>query len=317
MGTSVDTSAYIGIDLGGTVVKAVAADRQGRVLAKRSVHTHGRDGRDALLARLVDLVAGLRGDLPASHPAIALGLAVPAVVDRAAGVVEFQVVLTPDWNGFPASAALERATGLPTTLANDAQAATLGELAAGAARSYRDAVCITVGTGIGGGLILDGRHYPGSRGMSGVLGHTTVDPAGPPCGCGNRGCLETLASGHAIARAGVEAGLRSPDGGVLDARAVAGLAAAGSEPARELFRRAGALIGIAAANVVLTLNPRAVVVGGGVARAGDLLLEPIRGEIVRRTSVLSAERGGVDVIQSPLAGWAGAIGSAVWAAKGS
>jgi glucokinase len=310
---------YIGIDLGGTAIKAVVTDPEGRVLVRREAATDGHHGRDALITRLAALVDEMRDELRSSHLeafARAVGLSVPGVIGQAEGRVEFTVALTADWNGFLAAAALEVAAGLPTILANDSQAATLGEHVAGGGRGCRDFVCITVGTGIGGGIVLEGRVYTGSRGMSGVFGHMTVVPDGPPCACGNCGCLELFASGTAIAKAGLEAGLGDDGAGEISAERVTELAVAGDDKAREIYRRAGTLLGVAVGNLVLTLNPRAIVVGGGVSRAGNLLLDPLRDEIERRTAVLSAERGGVKVIGSPLSGWAGAIGSAVWAAKG-
>ena len=316
--------AFVGVDLGGTHLKVVVTRQDGTILVRRRAPTKAHADRNELLAQIADLIEQSRAELATAIPSTrltAVGLAVPGVVDAPAGRVEFTVALAPPWNGFAATAALERLVALPTRLLNDAQAATLGEQARGGGRGYRDFVCVTIGTGIGGGLVLDGRLYTGSRGMSGVLGHTTVLPNGPPCGCGNRGCLETLASGTAIARAAraaQEAGsLALPtDPDDLSPGALATAARAGDPVARAIFADAGTYIGIALGNVVCTLNPRAIVVGGGVSQAGDLLLDPIRREIARRTRVFSPERGGVDVIQSPLGGEAGAIGSASWAAQG-
>ena len=319
-----DEPAFVGVDLGGTQLKVVITSEDGTVLGRRRAPTKARADREELLAQIAELVGQVSAELAESRPTMhvgAVGLAVPGVVDALAGRVELTVALAPSWNGFVVTAALERLLSLPTRLINDAQAATIGEQSRGGGCGCRDFVCITIGTGIGGGLVLDGRLYAGSRGMSGVLGHTTVLLDGPPCGCGSRGCLETLASGTAIARAALEARAAgtlpvlsksseaSPD-------AVAAAARAGDQVARAIFATAGTYIGIALGNVVCTLNPRAVVVGGGVSRAGDLLLDPIRDEIARRTRVFSVERGGVDVIQSPLGDEAGAIGSAIWAAQG-
>jgi glucokinase len=318
--------AFIGIDLGGTVLKIVATRPDGTILGSRRVKTESRLPRAAILGRIAALVGQLRDEIAASSSAsrlTAVGLAVPGVVDAPAGRVEFTVALAPEWNGFAAVATLEELIGLPTVLINDAQAATVGEHVQGGGRGYRDFVCITVGTGIGGGLVLDDRLYTGSRGMSGVLGHTTVIPDGPLCGCGNRGCLELVASGTAIARTARQRELafatvdRAGDDDAYSPRAVAAAAVAGDARARALFEEAGTYLGVALGNVVCLLNPRAIVVGGGVSRAGELLLEPIRQEIKRRTAVFSEERGGVEVIQSPLGGDAGAIGSAQWAAQGA
>jgi glucokinase len=316
--------AFIGIDLGGTVLKVVATNDDGVILASKRAATAARDPRDELVAQIARLVQDVRSELGRTAPSAdvkAAGLAVPGVVDAPAGRVEFTVALNPEWNGFAARDALEEHINVPTLLLNDAQAATLGEHAQGGGRGYRDFVCVTVGTGIGGGLVLDGRLYVGSRGMSGVLGHTTVIPDGLPCLCGNRGCLETVASGTAIlraARTAREAGelTGSSDRVELTVKELAVMAQNGNNVATRIFADAGTALGIALGNVVCTLNPAAIVVGGGVSRAGALLLGPMREEIARRTSVFSPQRGGVDVIQSPLGDDAGAIGSAMWARQG-
>jgi glucokinase len=317
-------TAFIGIDLGGTDLKIVVMSDDGTILGARRARTEASSSRDAILAQIVFLVGQLRDDIEASDPSTqfaAIGLAVPGVIDATAGRVEFTVALEADWNGFLATTALEQLLGLPTFLINDAQAATFGEQMLGGGRGYRDFACITVGTGIGGGLVMDGRLYSGSRGMSGVLGHTTVLPDGPLCGCGNHGCLEMVASGAAITRAAKQTKLAHAFGDEpvgIDSlpRAVADAARNGNEIAKNIYEEAGVFLGIALGNLVCILNPQAIVVGGGVSQAGDLLLEPIRREIKQRTVVFSEERGGVDVIQSPLGTDAGAIGSARWASRG-
>lgn len=309
----------LGIDLGGTAIKAVTLAPDGRILWSRKVATCAEEGREAVLERLTALMASALGAAAPSR-IVAAGLAVPAVVDMGAGRVEKVANLTLDWNGFPLRDALQARSGLPIFVLNDVRAATVGEQVWGAGRNYRNFVCIAIGTGIGGGLVLDGKLYTGSRGAAGELGHTTIVPDGPLCGCGNRGCVEAMASGWAIARdalALVEAG-----DGELAARArsqqptaeqVAQAALNGSQGARTIFTRAGTWIGLVLANLICALNPEAIVVGGGVAEAGDLLLEPIRQEIARRTVVFSRQRAGVEVLRSPLGGQAGAIGAAAWA----
>lgn len=314
----------IGVDLGGTTIKAVAATEAGDVLGRRRVATDASEGREAVLGRVAGVIAQLLAEVPVPTAASAVrgvGVAVPGVLDAGSGRVEFTVALTPDWNGFAASTALEHLIKHPVSLMNDAQAATLGEQVWGGGKHYRDFVCITVGTGVGGGLVLDDRLYTGSRGMAGVIGHTTVLPDGPRCGCGNRGCLEVVASGAALARAAqaaIEAGdidLARLTGTRTPAPEQVAQAAAANKRAREFFHQAGTYLGLGLANLVCILNPMAIVVGGGLSGAGELLLAPIRREIEARTSVFSSERGGVEVIQSPLAGEAGAIGSAAWAMR--
>ncbi len=310
----------IGVDLGGTETKLAGVDRQGTVLTRATVQTDARVSGAHLLEQTVRLVRQTMRELEDAGTVEAIGLAVPGVIDRAAGRIELTVALTNEWNGYPAGPAVAQEIGKPVLLMNDAQAATEGEHRAGSGRDFQDFLSITVGTGIGGGLVLNGELYEGSRGMSGVIGHTTVLPDGILCGCGNHGCLETVASGQAIQRAArnaVEAGSWHPTVPIddLSAHVIAFLAHAGDPVARAFFTDAGTVLGIALANAICLLNLEAIVVGGGVARAGELLLDPIRREIHQRTTVFSPERGGVTVVQSSLDGYAGAIGCALVALR--
>jgi glucokinase len=236
------------------------------------------------------------------------------------GTLELLSNFTSEWDNFPIKADMERRTGLQAFVLNDVRAATVAEQMWGGGRPYRDFISIAIGTGIGGGLVLEGRLYGGSRGAAGEIGHATMVPDGLPCGCGNRGCLETVASGPAIARVAREAIER----GARDLAELAGTerptpaqvaqaAERGSETARAVLEEAGRWLGLALGNLICALNPEAVVVGGGVAAAGDLLLGPMRDEIARRTVVFPPARGGVTVVQSPLGGRAGAMGAAGWA----
>jgi glucokinase len=317
------TPIGLGIDLGGTEIKALTLAPDGRILWSRRMATGAAEGREAVLVRLVELiVCAVRSSHPGSIRS--LGVAFPGVLDMATGRVEKIANLTPDWNGFSLRDELETRAGLPVFLLNDVRAATVAEQTWGAGRGYRDFICIAIGTGIGGGLVLDGRLYLGSRGAAGELGHQTVLPDGPLCGCGNKGCLETVASGPAIMRAG-RAAIEAGDGelaaliGSIEPtpQDMANAAAKGSVTAESIFARAGEWIGLALGNLVCALNPEAIVVGGGVAEAGELLLRPIRREIERRTIVFSRERGGVEVLQSPLGPRAGAMGAAAWAMQRS
>jgi glucokinase len=311
--------AFLGVDLGGTEIKAAVLAEDGAVLARRAIGTRGREGRDAVMDRIVGLGEWARGEVGEAQLA-AVGVAVPAVLDMKRGRVELMTNLTHDWNGFLMRDALQQRMALPAVLMNDVRAATLGEQTWGAGAAYEDFICIAIGTGIGGGVVIGGRMMMGSRGAGGEIGHITMVADGPACNCGNRGCLEAVASGPAMSRmAGeaIEGGddiLASLSGSLHPApHQIAHAAERGSATANRIFQETGRWIGQALAGVICVLNPRAVIVGGGVARAGELLLEPIRREIERRTVVFSAERGGVEVILSPLGGEAGAIGAGAWA----
>ncbi|HEX8917974.1 MAG TPA: ROK family protein [Chloroflexota bacterium] len=313
-----DRDAVLGIDLGGTDIKAAILDRAGQTLWQERIATGAKEARDQVIQRLEDLVALALQHSPA--PIRSAGFAIPGVVDMQTGRLEKLSNFTPEWDGYLLRDDLERRTGLHISVLNDVRAATVAEKTWGAGRGFQDFICIAIGTGIGGGLVLNGSLYQGSRGAAGELGHQTVVPDGPLCGCGNRGCIEAFASGPALtraARAAIEAGdmklVELSGSSNPTPYAISQAAVQGSETARSIFEHAGTLVGRVLANLVCVLNPEAIVVGGGVSEAGDLLLQPIREEIARRTVVFSPERGGVQVLHSPLGGRAGAIGAAAWA----
>lgn len=307
----------LGIDLGGTEIKAAIVRRDGEVIGSRDVATLGREGREAVLGRMVELV---RWASDVSGVPLAVGIALPGVVDMETGTVELLTNLTTDWHGFGLRDEMRARTGLPVTILNDVRAATLAEHLWGAGAAYTDFLCIAIGTGIGGGMVLDGRLFMGSRGVGGEVGHMTVVPDGPRCSCGNHGCLEIMSSGPALmgaARLAIEQGdselSRLAGSTAPTPKDIALAAARGSDGAVRVFNDAGRYIGQAAGSLICFLNPQAVIIGGGVASAGDLLLDPIRAEIRRRTIVFSPERGGVDVLPARLGSMAGAIGAAAWA----
>jgi glucokinase len=309
---------FTGIDLGGTEIKAAVVREDGAVLGRRTVLTLALQGRDAVMERIAGLVEWAR-DVAAPHAACAIGVAVPGVLDAQTGRIELVANLTTDWNGFAMRDALARRTGAVAALMNDVRACTLGEATWGAGRPYTHFICVAIGTGIGGGVVIDGRIVGGSRGAAGEIGHMTQVPDGLPCGCGNHGCLETVAAGPALMRAartaiaGGDRALETACGGEPTPAALARAATAGNETARRIYADAGRQIGQALGSLVCVLNPQAIVVGGGVAGAGDLLLEPMRREIAARSAVFSPARGGVEVVPGALGSDAGAIGAAAWA----
>jgi glucokinase len=211
---------------------------------------------------------------------------------------------------------------LPTALLNDVRAITNGEWRFGAGRGVDSLAVFAIGTGIGGGLVMNGQLHLGLGGTAGELGHITIDYNGPVCGCGNQGCLEAVASGPAIAAMGLKAitqGLSTRiaeisenDLNRVTAKLIAQAAREGDEIARDIYGRAGFYLGIAAANICVTVGPRRIIIGGGVSRAGDLLLEPIRRTLREHVTVMPVEQ--VEVVLSQLGDNAGVIGVACWAA---
>jgi glucokinase len=282
----------VGVDLGGTNAK-LAVVEHGRVVHTGQIATRSEDGPDAVLARVAELARS-------AGPADGVGIALPGLFDD-----DGRAVLLPnlhgDWAGRQVRAPLEQALGIPVALVNDGHAFALAESLLGAGAGGGTVMAIVCGTGVGGGLVLDGRLYLGLRDRAGEFGHHTVAEDGPLCECGNHGCLELYAGARAIARA---AGRPSFDEAVAaardgDGRAVAALA------------RAGTLIGLAIANVAIFLAPDRIVVGGGVAAAGDLVLEPLEAELRRRARV--APLDDLAVVPAALGSFAGAVGAALFA----
>ncbi len=281
----------LGLDLGGTNIKRVVLD--GDVIVERdSEPTRSDEGVGAVLNRLAALARE-------AGPVASVGVALPGLFDT-----EGRAVLLPnlhgDWVGRPIADPLADALGRPVRLINDGHAFALAEARIGAARGAEDVLCIVCGTGIGGGLVIGGRLHLGVEDRAGEVGHHTVVEDGPLCGCGNHGCLETLAGARAIAAAAQQP---SFDDVVAAARR-------GDERAREAIRRAAAYMGIAIANLTIFITPGRVVVGGGVAEAGELLLDPLRAEVERRAGRV-APLHAIEIVPATLGADAGAVGAAL------
>ncbi len=288
---------HLGLDLGGTNIKAAVVDSSLGVLATDACPTQAVDGEAAVLERVASL--GRAVTAPFGEP-VSAGLALPGHFDAETGTASLLPNLLGDWAGRPIAGPVGSALGLPVTLVNDVRALTLAELRLGAGRGAQDLVCIALGTGVGGGVVIGGRLHLG-LGHAGEIGHTTVDPDGPLCGCGNRGCLDRMASAQSIAAAA----------GRADVAEAGEAARAGDQVARAAFARAGEYVGRVLAGAVVLLWPERVVVGGGVADAGLLLLEPLRAELRRRASVAPE----IPVVTAELGPHAGAVGAALWSAE--
>ena len=272
---------YGAIDLGGTNVRAIVAGLDGKISGDDRRPSRASDGLDAtietLLASLAQACSGASVEASALR---GLGVATPGWVDTERGIVPAAPQLI-GWRDVPLVEMLQERLGLTVRLENDANAAALGENAFGAGRGTRHMLYITVSTGVGAGIIVDGRLYGGAKGSAGEIGHTIVDPSGPPCGCGKHGCLESLSSGTAIARRAAQAadrgdsaalaGIREREGR-LGARQVADAARQGDAASIAIYEEAGYFLGIALANAVNLLSPEAIILGGGVMRAKDLFL---------------------------------------------
>jgi glucokinase len=250
-----------------------------------------------------------------------IGIGVPGVLDPDKGLVLFLPNLFDGWKNVPLSKNINASIGLPVYLINDVRSITLGEWKFGAGKGAASMICFAVGTGIGGGVVINNSLVMGINGTAGELGHTMVDPEGPQCGCGNHGCLEAFASGPAIAAMGIKAVIQGRttligemvayDINKITPQVIAEAANKGDLIAKEIYEHVGKLIGIAAVNITLATGPERIVIAGGVASAGELLLEPIRRTIQERIFVMPKER--ITVVQAQLGDEAGILGSATWA----
>ncbi len=318
-------SIFIGIDMGGTNLKAGMVDPGGgAVTCELTAPTFSYEGPQAVMERIGDLVLQViaaSGQPKSDFGGVGIGL--PGVLDLEKGLTLFLPNLPGTWPNVPIRDTISHHTGLPVSILNDVRAITFGEWRFGAGRGAETMACFAIGTGVGGGLVINGKLHLGIGGTAGELGHISIDLNGPLCGCGNRGCLEVYASGPAIAGAGIKAvvqglttALRDLSNGDLNkitAALVYKAALQGDAIAREIYEKAGNAIGVAAANVCVSIGPRRIVIGGGVAGAGDLLLEPIRKALRERVHVMPVEQ--VEVVLSALGDKAGVTGAALWAAE--
>jgi glucokinase len=291
----------VGLDLGGTNIKFAVVDGHAAI-AQGQVQTHSDQGPAAVARRLADTAKAAM----AEHGSIdGVGVTVPGLFDDATGVVSRNFANLPgEWKGYPLVDELARLTDRPVSIINDARAFALAELRLGAGRGARQMLGVTLGTGIGGGLVLDGELYLGPGGLAGEIGHIIAQSTdGPRCGCGNHGCLESVATAHVLAaKAGcsdVAEVFRAVDHG--DMRALAAV--------DEVTNHLGAVFG----SLVTLLVLDRIVVGGGIAQAGMHLLDPLRAAVRRHTSFWP--KGGCEVVAAELGTYAGAIGAALWSAR--
>jgi len=286
----------IGVDLGGTNIAAGAMPTDGtREIGMRMAPTHGEEGADAVVDRIAmmieDVIAQTQAETGAERSDfLGVGIGSPGPLDRARGIV----IVSPNlgWHNFPLRDEVSKRVNLPAALDNDANCATLGEWWCGAAKGGRNVVGITIGTGIGGGLIFDGKLYHGSSDGAGEIGHTTIDPTGRRCKCGNYGCLEAYASGPAIAERAREElevdgnsilhEMVEGDLSCITAQIVFEASKRGDPVATQVVRDTAHFLGVGVSNLINVLNPDIVVIAGGVTQAGDLLFDPLRAEIKRR-----------------------------------
>ncbi|MEX2583337.1 MAG: ROK family protein [Gemmatimonadota bacterium] len=312
----------VGVDLGGTnIVVGILPTKGGDVYGLRVLPTESHRGAKFVVDRIVEMVDEAIAEVLAEHggtrgQVAGVGIGSPGPLDRKAGVV----INTPNlgWRNFPLRDLISNALNLPATLDNDANCATYGEWWLGAGKNADTLVGLTLGTGIGGGIVLGGQIFHGCSDVAGEIGHMTIDSTGRRCNCGNYGCLEAYASGPAIAlRAveGIEAGVETVLTEMVDGRLEDITAAtvyegvvAGDPYAEEVMKETARFLGAGIASIINVLNPEMVVIAGGVTRAGDHLFTPLRAEVRRRAFRAAEER--CRIVSGELPGTAGVVGAA-------
>jgi glucokinase len=297
------TSRHLGLDLGGTNIKWVVVEHEAgawRSVDRDQVTTPTADGPDAVVSRLATVGVEALGRCPGVS---SVGIGIPGLYDPTAGTTRFLVNIPGAWAGKPVAGPVGAALGLPAFLVNDARAFGLAELRLGAGRGASSMIGLTLGTGVGGVVAVDGQVLHGHDGTAGEIGHQTIEPDGPWCGCGNRGCLEAFARADQIAAA---CGTASAEEGIARARA-------GDIRATEGLAQVARYLGIGIANMVVVISPDRIVIGGGISAAADLLLGPIRDELRRRVHMTSLDE--VEIVTAELGTWAGAIGAAIHGAE--
>ncbi len=290
-------SLFAGVDVGGTNITCALGDEQGQIAAQTTIPTEGYRGPEAVLERIAEVVRCLAEQ--ASTPPEALGMGVPGLADLKAGITRFLPNLPTNWRDVPVRDLLAPQVGCPVYLLNDVRAATLAELTFGLGQSASTMAFFALGTGIGGGIVVDGKLHLGPLGAAGELGHQTIIPDGPRCGCGNRGCLETLIGAPAIVAEGVRLlksgqaprlnDLIEGDISKLTPQKMAAAAEAGDKAVHDALVRVGQYLGIGVANVITILHPDLVVIGGGVANIGSLLFETVRDTVRKRVHMLPVD----------------------------
>jgi glucokinase len=297
------TRRHLGLDLGGTNIKWVVVEHDlagWRTLDRDQVTTPAADGPDAVVARLATVGAEAIGRCPGVST---VGIGIPGLYDPAAGTTRFLVNVPGAWAGKPVAGPVGEALGLPASLINDARAFGLAELRLGGGRGASSMIGLVLGTGVGGVIALDGHVVQGHDGTAGEIGHQTIDPDGPWCNCGNRGCLEAFTRADQIAAA---CGTTTAEEAVARARA-------GDPRATQGLAQIGRYLGIGIANMIVVISPDRVIIGGGISPAADMLLGPIRDELRRRVWTTSLDE--VEIVVAELGTWAGAIGAAIHGAE--
>lgn len=292
---------FLGLDLGGTNIKVAVIEKAGnswKVINEEDVPTQADKGPAHVVSRLAEIAAKKQKEFADLS---GVGVAVPGIFN-ADGTIELFPNLPGTWRGFQALEPIRSATGLPTAIINDARAFTLGEAIMGAALGKKTVACLVIGTGVGGGVVIDGKIALGANGAAGEIAHQIIKFDGPMCGCGAQGCAEPLTNSSAIAKL---AGTKTAEEAYKNA-------VAGDEKALAAFKEVAYWIAITLTNIMVVLAPDTIIIGGGVAQSGDILLKEIRSAMNERAHLYPASD--INVVPATLGFYAGSIGAALYGA---
>ena len=321
MQESIPDKPILTVDLGGTKIATALISDGYQIIERQYAATVAEEGPDAVVRRMLNVINATLASAMVDCPAFStVALASAGIIDVKEGIVTASPSL-PGWHDIPLREMVERETGLECFLINDATAAVTAEHQFGAGKGLRNLLYVTVSTGIGGGIIVDGNLYSGTSGCAGEVGHMIIEANGPPCNCGSAGCLESLASGGAVAREArrrIASGEKSlilelakGDPNDITAETVSAAAERGDTLSLEIISQTATYLGIGMANLVNTFNPEMIIIGGGVSNMGEILLEPARRLVKERAFPLLAES--VQIVTARLGNDAGLYGAAVFA----
>ena len=299
-------------DLGGTNLRLAAINGDGKILYRTKHETPNTERADEIVGAIMEAARECTQFIGNNGQIGAIGLAVPAIINARDGVI-MKAPNLPALDGFRLSATLTNELNLPVILENDANAAAIGENWLGASKGFESSICVTLGTGVGGGIVLNGGILRGIDGTAGEIGHICVEPSGAPCGCGSRGCVEQYSSATAIARLTLELETHYPKSQLQNKPRVTALdvyqaGKSGDELALEIFRQVGFYLGIALADLINVLNPEVIVIGGGVSAGWELFIHHVQAQIRNRAFREPAERA--KLVRAELGDDAGILGVA-------
>ena len=292
---------FLGLDLGGTNIKVAVIEKSGnawKVIKEEDVPTEADKGPAHVVSRLAEIAANKQKEFSNLS---GVGVAVPGLFNSD-GTIELFPNLPGAWRGFQALEPIRKATNLPTAIINDARSFTLGEAIMGAALGKRTVACFVMGTGVGGGVVIDGKIHLGASGAAGEIAHQIIKFDGPMCGCGAQGCAEPLTNSSAIAKL---AGTKTAEEAYKNA-------VAGDEKALAAFKEVAYWIAITLTNIMVVLAPDTIVIGGGVAQSGDILLKEIRTAMHERAYLYP--ESDINIVPATLGFYAGSIGAALYGA---